>query len=121
MSQAPAFRSYLPIVELSTQASLAPLPVKRGRVSPAEYATLLGCSMSTVRRYLKQGKIAHEQPGGPRCRVFIPAAQPLAAHTVVNPSANVEAPACSESAATVAPVSERRHGPKPAWRSRTKK
>jgi hypothetical protein len=90
-------------------------------ISPAEYAALRGCSMATVRRYLKAGKIAHEQPGGFRCRIFIAAnlAKPDSPTVTAPPSAGVDetsAPGMIALAAT--PSTDRRHGPRPSWRSR---
>jgi hypothetical protein len=41
-------------------------------VSPQEFAGLSGLSLSTVHRYLKSGRIACLQPGGPRSRILIP-------------------------------------------------
>jgi len=41
-------------------------------VSPKEFAVLSGLSLSTVRRYLADGRLPKIQPGGHRGRVLIP-------------------------------------------------
>ena len=44
----------------------------RDYISPAEFVSVTGISMSTVRRYLRSGQLPKIQPGGHRCRVLIP-------------------------------------------------
>ena len=44
-------------------------------LTPEEFAHLSGLSLSTVRRYLADGRLPKVQPGGPRCRVLIPRQQ----------------------------------------------
>lgn len=41
-------------------------------VSPAEFSSASGLSMSTVRRYLSDGRLPKAQPGGHRGRILIP-------------------------------------------------
>lgn len=41
-------------------------------LSPVEFARLSGLSLSTVARYLANGKLPYYQPGGKGCRVLIP-------------------------------------------------
>jgi excisionase family DNA binding protein len=41
-------------------------------VSPKEFAARSGLSLSTVRRYLADGRLPSVQHGGRRCRVLIP-------------------------------------------------
>ena len=41
-------------------------------LSPAEFSSHSGISLSTVWRYLADGLLPKVQPGGPRCRVLIP-------------------------------------------------
>ena len=41
-------------------------------VSPKEFAVFSGLSLSTVRRYLADGRLPKIQPGGHRGRVLIP-------------------------------------------------
>ncbi len=41
-------------------------------LSPSEFSKKAGISLSTVQRYLDDGKLPKFQPGGPGCRVGIP-------------------------------------------------
>ena len=41
-------------------------------LSAHEFAARSGLSLSTIRRYLKNGRLPGVQPGGSRCRVLIP-------------------------------------------------
>ena len=47
-------------------------PPESAYLSPAEFVELSGLSLSTVRRYLRDGCLPKFQPGGSRCRVLIP-------------------------------------------------
>jgi excisionase family DNA binding protein len=46
--------------------------LRRCYVTPEEFVKLSGLSLSSVRRYLADGRLPKYQPGGHRCRVLIP-------------------------------------------------
>ena len=46
--------------------------LRRAYITPEEFVRLSGLSLSTVRRYLADGRLPKVQPGGHRCRVLIP-------------------------------------------------
>lgn len=84
-------------------------------VTPEQFAELSTLSIATVRRYLRTGKLPHEQPFGPRGRVLIPrnALQPFVgqcAAAVDTDSAIDALPSSSVSNVARAP------GPSPRWK-----
>ena len=82
-----------------------------------QFADLSGLSKSTVRRYLKAGKLPHDQPGGPRCRILIPLS---ALPSSENEPASVDPESGPTEEAITAEAEhpqtlERLPGPKPRW------
>jgi len=85
-------------------------------LSPQEFSEHTGLSLSTVRRYLKRGKLPHSQLGGAHCRILIPVdalkmvppIAPAEAATAIGPPANPP-PETPSSETTSLP------GPRPWW------
>lgn len=90
-------------------------------LAPQEFAKVSGLSMSSVRRYLADGRLPKSQPGGPRCRVLIPvdALQQLSPQCVIHERASGTVNPSSE-AATSSDTSHDLSGPQPEWRKRSK-
>ena len=96
-------------------------------LSPAEYSSRSGLSLSTVSRYLAAGLLPKVQPGGPRCRVLIPieALNSLSlqatgrdtAPTVVRDNLGGEQATSSEPKTSRSP----QRGPAPRWKGRRSK
>jgi excisionase family DNA binding protein len=88
--------------------------------SPASFAELTGMSLSTVRRYLAQGKLPKFQPGGPNAKVLIPAAaiefylQPKRAINV----SESDTTSPTDSRASACKPHKLNSGPSPRWRRR---
>ena len=89
----------------------------RETLSPQEFVTLSGLSLATVRRYLKDGRLAAIQHGGRRCRVLIP----RSALTQFLPAAGVKHAAgqgpsgAVKTSAQTGSKPERLSGRKPLW------
>lgn len=85
-----------------------------------QFVRLSGLSLSTVRRYLADGRLPKCQPGGHRCRVLIP----RSALDHISPTAGPSREHCSQDTdASQQPVSSqhnspRHHGPAPRWKQR---
>lgn len=90
-------------------------------VTPQEFAERSGLSMSSVRRYLADGRLPKSQPGGPRCRVLIPvdALQQTSPKSVLHETAS-RAVNPSAEAAPGGATSHDLSGPQPEWRKRSK-
>ena len=89
---------------------------RREFVTPSELSQITGLSMSTVRRYLADGRLPKFQPGGCGGRVLIPtrALGALASASHPHPFSN-EQQSRDAAAETEAP---KLPGPTPKWRSR---
>ena len=94
-------------------------------ISPEEYADRTGLSMSTVRRYLKAGRIPAAQLGGFRCRWLIS----TAALSTLARDRQTERVASSAGETTTATADSevdnrepsRLRGPTPRWKQRKQK
>ncbi len=85
--------------------------------SVQKFADMSGLSESTVRRYVKAGKLPHDQPGGPRCRILIPlSALPSTDNKSVagDPETRPTAAMITDQAKQPQTL-ERLPGPKPRW------
>jgi excisionase family DNA binding protein len=85
--------------------------------SVEKFAELSGLSDSTVRRYVKAGKLPHNQPGGRRCRILIPLSA-LSHSGSGSASVDLADPTISEAASNQPEQPEnleRLPGPKPRW------
>lgn len=90
---------------------LAPLPGE-SYLTVERFADLSGFSVSTVRRYLRAGKLPKLQPGGPRSRVVIPIS--ALARATLAPLADTQA---KDGMVKVPPSTNRKlAGPPPRWR-----
>ena len=92
---------------------------RREVVTPQEYSQLTGISMSTVRRYLADGRLPKLQPGGPRCRVLIPrwALFAIPVDEPHAPEGGIAQRPCPKEAEEPADIATRTlPGPRPRWR-----
>ena len=97
------------------------IPPEQDCVSPKDFTLLSGLSLSTVRRYLKDGRLPKIQLGGVGCRVLIPRD---AVEQYLRSAANSDecvgpspADACDDSKPTDC-NQHRQHGPTPRWMER---
>ena len=95
---------------------------RSGYVSPNEFVRVSGLSLSTVRRYVKDGRLPKIQIGGPRCRVLIPLDAiegSLQRSPEVTEEGQATLQASSETVSTISSnKSPHRRGPEPRWRER---
>lgn len=91
---------------------------ERVYLTPEEFAQVSGLSLSTVRRYLANGKLPKCQPGGPRCRVLIPrgALVQLAPSEVDQGDRLATGLDNTSSVGSQSKHNQRRRGPVPRWR-----
>jgi hypothetical protein len=91
-------------------------------LSPAQYASASGISLSTVWRLLAKGLLPKLQPGGPGCRVLIPITALQVSSVPPPPPPAVTPPdATSVSEASSLenkPPRSRQRGPRPRWSRR---
>ena len=89
----------------------------RRYLSPQEFSELSGLSLSTVRRYLRNGRLPYRQPAGRRGRILIPAAALELSSAATPPGETSQARAApSTPATTLPPVTPARPpGPRPRW------
>ncbi len=82
-------------------------------LSPKEFAAACGASISTINRYLRDGKLPYAQPNGEYGRRFIPR-DALEAHMVGNELKDQSTKASDESSEETA-QGARLAGPSPQW------
>ena len=87
-------------------------------VSPTEFARLTGLSLTTVRRYLADGRLPKIQPGGAGYRILIPRAaiRQLASATAIPISQHPDHLGSEPSTTSDLPSGNR--GPLPKWQNR---
>jgi excisionase family DNA binding protein len=87
---------------------------KQQFLSPADFARLSGLSLSTVQRYLRDGKIPYLQPAGRRGRILIPL---QAFERAVHDVNALEVGASADESSTTSSSSDepRLPGPRPKW------
>jgi hypothetical protein len=85
--------------------------------SVEEFALRSGLSVSTVRRYLKAGKLLHRQPGGPRGRILIPLSALETGGSESLPEATIQTEQKGQTAQNPKTTHslERLPGPMPRW------
>jgi excisionase family DNA binding protein len=84
-------------------------PQDSAYLSPEDFARRSGLSVSTVRRYLADGRLPKFQPGGKRCRVLIPSSA-LAGHLDATSNVTLKREAPDRRQEETRPP-----GPKPKW------
>jgi hypothetical protein len=95
------------------------IPNEQDCVSPKDFVRLSGLSLSTVRRYLKDGRLPKFQFGGDRCRVLIPrdALTQVRSNGIKNEDGTQAEPLSVPS--SIPPEhAPKRSGPKPRWQGR---
>src|SRR5262245_5075038 len=88
----------------------------RRYLSPQEFSTLSGLSLSTVHRYLRRGRLPYQQPAGRRGRILIPAT--VLEQIADDPSSagSAQAPVAPLAGTANSPrTSARPSGPRPKW------
>jgi hypothetical protein len=119
----PTESSDLPVQESRPDPDLTDrlLPAKDSRafLTPLEFAQYTGYSISTIRRYLKAGKLKKLQPGGPDCAIQIPAEEARVMNESVGHSfeeTNLEA-----DPPPILPPKQSLSGPAPRWKRKRNK
>lgn len=96
---------------MSSDASIA-----AEALSPKEFTQLSSLSLSTVRRYVRDGVLPSLQPGGRRCRVLIPRAALAQFAPKLQTKAEAPQPVLAASSSGKPQFNEL-PGPRPRWQN----